>query len=66
MAPIPGDSSAPLFTPVGLRDEVKILGLLSAGLYTNGVLIYSVFSPTSGVERELGVEVCGRVQAIGK
>ncbi|MCL0063571.1 hypothetical protein M1N11_05410 [Peptococcaceae bacterium] len=67
MAPIPGDSGAPLFTPVGLRDEVKILdevkkilGLLSAGLYTNGVLVYSVFSPTSGVERELGVEVWRR------
>ena len=60
MAPIPGDSGAPLFTPVGLRDEVKILGLLSAGLYTNGVLVYSIFSPTSGVERELGVEVWRR------
>ena len=66
MAPIPGDSGAPLFAPVGLQGEVKILGLLSAGIYTNGVLVYSVFSPTSGVERELGVEVCGRVQTIGK
>lgn len=39
MHPIAGDSGSPLFTPVGLRDEVKILGLLSGGLYNNGILV---------------------------
>lgn len=54
-----GDSGAPLFIPRGHLDEVGILGLLSGRIVKDGV-VYYVFSPISGVERELGVEVWRR------